>query len=153
MPNTLDERRFRKCCGLTYKEIMSDLEMVVDLTGFESQTELDMLHESIYHSEDHDIEDEPYLTPAQLSKQYHIEKANYGTESCQYCPPYEGDNAGLGNTKHKGKRGTQKKMKVNKKQGRAVKRSLAEPLAQATYDSNNPEHYQEFKKNLGKTRK
>lgn len=123
----LDKRRFGICCGLSYKEVLEDIEALVDLTGFESQTELDMLHKSIYHSDDEDYPqrynfhyEEDFPTAKELETEYPT-----GQESCSFCPPYSGDNyhLNLRPKKHKGKRGAKKKIKPNKKQGRAAKRN------------------------------
>lgn len=115
--------KFNCDCGLTDEEIFDDVSSLVKLTGSESDLELEMLHQSIFHSEDYYIDDDS-PTAKELETELRVEKANYGLENCPYCPPYEHDNAGLGRNNRHAKHGVQKSKykNKNKTQGRNGKR-------------------------------
>lgn len=114
--------KFNYCgCSLTDAEIYDDIASVVKLTGSETDGELQMLHESIFHSdaEEYGWDDTDFWgTSTPTVKQLAVEQKDYRRmiQKCAICPPNKGENAS-----RKAKHGNQKKRKVNKKQGRAAK--------------------------------
>lgn len=111
-------------CGLTDEEVMNDIASVVMLTGHESDTELQRLHLEIFHNEDDRLfwdDTDFYGTETPTVKELAIEakKNRKDHQRCAICPPNKGENAS-----RKPKHGVSKKSKVNKKQGRIVKRLM-----------------------------
>lgn len=123
-------------CGLTPEEIYKDVASMVKLTGSETPGELENLHQSIFHSFDdedtRDYSNEDFPTAKELSVETKAAERRAGQLRCSVCPPHKGENAG-----RKPKRGAQKKLKVNKKQGRAVKAGADQYFEDRPYNIKN----------------
>ena len=99
---------------MTREEMLKDLEYLVtegELEYFETLSVEDLKRQY----DDFFDKFEGYKSSEELETEEQIIKANRGVESCKYCPPYRGDNAGLGKFNRNKKHGVRKPKYKNKR--------------------------------------
>lgn len=83
--------------GCSDEAVYDDIASLVSLTGYESQAEMEKLHQDLFHwhdeYEENEIFDRKYDTPTAKVLAIDAKEKRKQHQRCSICPPNKGENA------------------------------------------------------------